>query len=161
MRFNIKNQETTSFKKRYKIGYRLPKLIFGDFSITLCKSYNLEYIYIYNFKKSLKKYFTFKKSNFKKVWLFIHKNYPLTKKSKNARMGKGKGTLSRFCTRIFQNHNLLEFSGFNLRDIISLKKILKKKINIPTKINSNFFCNKQYIFCNKNENFFFYRRYNY
>lgn len=54
MRFNIKNQETTSFKKRYKIGYKLPKLIFGDFSITLCKSYNLEYIYMYNFKKVLK-----------------------------------------------------------------------------------------------------------
>ena len=43
MRFNVKNQETLSFKKRYKTGYSLPKLIFGDFSITLCKSYNLEY----------------------------------------------------------------------------------------------------------------------
>lgn len=67
MRFNIKNQETTSFKKRYKIGYRLPTLVFGDFSITLCKSYNLEYIYIYNFKKSIKKYYTFKKNTSKKV----------------------------------------------------------------------------------------------
>lgn len=67
MRFNIKNQETTSFKKRYKIGFNKPKLIFGSFSITTCKSYNLEYIYLYNFKKSLKKYYTFKKNGFKKV----------------------------------------------------------------------------------------------
>ena len=67
MRFNLKNQETTSFKKRYNIGYNFPKLIFGDFSFTLCKSYNLEFIYLYNFKKSLKKYYTFKKSKLKKI----------------------------------------------------------------------------------------------
>lgn len=67
MRFNFKNQETTSFKKRYKIGYKLPEVIFGDFSIITCKSYNIEYIYLYNFKKSLKKYYNFKKGSFKKV----------------------------------------------------------------------------------------------
>ena len=159
MRFNIKNQETTSFKKRYKIGYRLPTLVFGDFSITLCKSYNLEYIYIYNFKKSIKKYYTFKKNTSKKVWLFLHKNYPLTKKSKNARMGKGKGALNRYCARVFQNHNLLEFSGFNLHEVKILKKILKKKLNIPTKINSYFFLNKGYNYTNSNQNFFFFKNY--
>ena len=159
MRFNIKNRETTSFKKRFKIGYKLPKLIFGDFSLTLCKSYNLEYIYLYNFKKSIKKYFFFKKHTFKKVWLFLHKNYPLTKKSKNSRMGKGKGTISRYCSRIFQNHNLLEFTGFNLRELISLRKIFKKKIQIPTKIHSNFFLNKNYIFNLKNQNFFFFKKF--
>ena len=67
MRFNVKNQETTSFKKRCKIGYNTPNLIFGDFSITLCKSYNLEYIYLYNFKKSLKQYYQFKQMTTKKT----------------------------------------------------------------------------------------------
>lgn len=67
MRFNVKNQETTSFKKRRKIGYNTPSLIFGDFSITLCKSYNLEYIYLYNFKKSLKQYYQFKQMTTKKT----------------------------------------------------------------------------------------------
>ena len=67
MRFNVKNQETTSFKKRRKIGYSTPSLIFGDFSITLCKSYNLEYIYLYNFKKSLKQYYQFKQMTTKKI----------------------------------------------------------------------------------------------
>ena len=159
MRFSIKNKETTSFKKRYKIGYTLPRLIFGEFSLLICKSYNLEYIYIYNFKKSLKKYYNFKKNSSKKVWLFLHKNYPLTKKSKNARMGKGKGTFSRFCSRVLQNHNLLEFSGFNLREVVVLKKIFKKKVNIPTKIAGNFFKNNNYIFSNLNENLFFLKKY--
>jgi ribosomal protein L16/L10AE len=159
MRFNVKNQETLSFKKRYKTGYSLPKLIFGDFSITLCKSYNLEYIYLYNFKKSLKKYYTFKQNTLKKVWLFLHKNYPLTKKSKNARMGKGKGALSRYCSRVLQNHNLLELSGFNLHDVQRLKKILSKKVNIPLKITSCFFKQKNTILNKKNENFFFLKKY--
>ena len=67
MKFNIKNIETVSFKKRYKIGFKKKKLIFGDFSIILCKSYNIEYIYLYNFKKSLKKYYNFKKNSTKKI----------------------------------------------------------------------------------------------
>ena len=160
MRFNVKNQETTSYKKRYSIGYKIPNLIFGDFSLTLLKSYNIEYIYLYNFKRSLKKYYSFKKSTTKTVWLFLHKNYPLTKKSKNARMGKGKGTLSRYCSRILKNHNIFEFTGFNLKELYSLKKIFKKKINIPVKLGSSFFFNKSYNFFSKNENLFFFKKYN-
>lgn len=74
-------------------------------------------------------------------------------------MGKGKGALNRYCSRISQNHNLFEFSGFNLKEVITLKKILKKKVNIPTKILSNFFQNKYYNFANRNENFFFFKKY--
>ena len=158
MQFDAKNRETTSFKKRFNLGFKKNKLIFGDFSFTFLKSYNLEYIYIFNFKRSLKKYFTFKKGK-KKIWLFLHKNYPLTKKSKNSRMGKGKGGLVRFCARILQNHNLFEFTGFNLKELFFLKKILKKKINIPFRIFGNFFINKSYRFIYKNENFFFFKTY--
>lgn len=159
MRFNIKNIETVSFKKRYKIGFKKKNLVFGDFSITLCKSYNLEYIYLYNFKKSLKKFYSFKKKNTKKVWLFLHKNYPLTKKSKNSRMGKGKGSFVRFCSRVLQNHNLLEFSGFNIQELFFLKKNFQKKINIPMKIGFNFFKKININFYKKNEIFFLKRKY--
>ncbi len=161
MRFNCKNKETTSFKKRYSLGFKVPELIFGDFSFTLLKSYNIEYIYLYNFKKSLKKYFNFKKSNLKKVWLFLHKNYPLTKKSKNSRMGKGKGTLSRYCSRTYKNHNIFEFIGFNLKELFFLKKNFEKKINIPLQIKRNFFLNVDYKFSKNNVEkfFFFYKKY--
>ena len=77
-------------------------------------------------------------------------------------MGKGKGALARYCSRIVQNHNLFEFSGFNLRELFRLKKIFKKKINIPLKIRGNFFDNKQYKFnggCSGNQNFFFFKKY--
>lgn len=160
MRFNKKNQETTSFKKRYKIGYKVPKLIFGDFALTLEKSYNLEYIYIYNFKKMFKRFYKSKQKKFRKIWLFLHKNYPLTKKSKNARMGKGKGAFNRYCSRVMQNHNIFEFCGFNLSEILRFKKIFNKKINIPTKVIGKFFFKKNTIFKKKNENLFTCRKYN-
>jgi len=158
MRFNKKNIESTSFKKRNEKKHKKNKLVFGDFSFTLSKSYTLEYIYLYNFKKSLKKYYSFKKSIFKKVWLFLHKNYPLTKKSKNSRMGKGKGAFSRFCSKIYQNHNLLEFSGFSIKELIFLKKIFLFKVPIKLNINCSFFLklNKQ---VNVSSEYFFFKKF--
>lgn len=159
MRFQIKNRETVSFKKRYQLGYSKLGLLFGDFAFILGKSFNIEFIYLYNFKKSLKKYFYFKKSKYKKVWLFLHKNYPLTKKSKNARMGKGKGTLSRYCARVLQNHNLFEFSGFNIKELLVLKKIFNKKVPIPVTIFCSFFSKKNYKTTSGTEAFFFFKKY--
>ena len=142
------------------MGYKKPKLMWGDFAISFCNSFNVEYIYLYNYKRSLKKYRqnSLKKKT-KKIWLFLHKNYPLTKKSKNARMGKGKGSLVRFCAKIKQNHNIFEFRGFSLKEIIYLKKILKRKVGFNTKIGFNFFQNKNYFLNNKNENFFCFKKY--
>lgn len=54
-------------------------------------------------------------------------------------MGKGKGSIVRYCSRVFQNHNILEFLGYSYRDILILKKIFLKKVNIPIKVYSNFF----------------------
>ena len=61
-------------------------------------------------------------------------------------MGKGKGSLVRYCSRILQNHNLFEFIGFPIKEIIALKKIFRKKLNVPIKINSVFFKNGDIIF---------------
>jgi ribosomal protein L16/L10AE len=74
-------------------------------------------------------------------------------------MGKGKGALSRYCARILQNHNLFEFTGFTLRELLRLKRVFQKKLRIPAKINSNFFINKQYICPFGNENLYFFRKY--
>lgn len=74
-------------------------------------------------------------------------------------MGKGKGALNRYCSRVLQNHNLFEFVGFNLCELIRLKKILNKKINIPLKITSTFFENKNTVVGKRNENFFSLKKY--
>ena len=92
--------------------------------------------------------------------MFLHKNYPITKKSKGARMGKGKGNVVRYGSRIFQNHNLFEFCGFSLLEIINLKRIFRKKINIPIKIYSYFFRNKFNNFHNLNLSNINFEKYN-
>lgn len=74
-------------------------------------------------------------------------------------MGKGKGALSRYCSRIKQNHNVFEFSGFGLKDLFLLKTNLKKKLNIPVEIKTTFFKNTNYHINNKNEYLHFFKKY--
>lgn len=154
MRFDSKRQEMISFKKRYDLGHKNLSLTWGDYAFLLEKSYNIEYIYIYNFKKILKRFHRFKFKQ-KKVWLFLFKNYPLTKKSKNSRMGKGKGSLTRYCARILKNQNIFEFIGFSLLEIKILKKSFRVKAGIPVTIFSSFFKSKQYVYSGTSENFLF------
>ena len=156
MRLSKNNKEIMSFKKRYNMGFKKPSILWGDFSMIFEKSYNVEYIYIKNFKKILKKFFKFKKKT-KKVWFFLSKNYPLTKKSKNSRMGKGKGKFVRYCSRILAHHSIFEFSGFSILNLNRLKIIFNRKLKIQINIFSKFFKNKQYKFLKKNENFFFHK----
>jgi len=66
------------------------------------KRYNFELIYYAVLKRVLKKKYIAKR-NFKKsrkLWFFLKKNSPISKKSKNARMGKGKGTNLRWVVRL-------------------------------------------------------------
>lgn len=148
MRLYEQNKETKSFKKRSTLGFKKNRLLFGDYAIVFKKSYNLEYLHIFNFKKLFKKYYNFKGLSLKKTWAFLHKNFPLTKKSKNARMGKGKGAVTRYCFRVVQNHNIFEFKGFSFLELKNIKKILKRRINIPTLLLGNFFIEK-YRLCHK------------
>lgn len=66
-------------------------------------------------------------------------------------MGKGKGSLARYCSRVLQNHNIMEFLGFSYREIMTLRKIFFKKVKIPVKIYSNFFLEKHHFVCGKLE----------
>jgi hypothetical protein len=74
-------------------------------------------------------------------------------------MGKGKGSFVRFCSRILQNHNLFEFSGFNITEVKFLKKNFQKKINIPIRIGFDFFLKLNTIFYSSNEIFFLKKKY--
>lgn len=74
-------------------------------------------------------------------------------------MGKGKGKVARYCSRTLKNHNLFEFSGFNIRELFLLKRFFNKKINIPVKIYSDFFVKKSYFYVDGSEKFFFFKKY--
>ena len=129
MRFKCKNKETTSFKKRFKFKTNKVTLRFGNYAFLLQKATNVEFNYISFFRKILKLFFKFKKTKLKKIWIFLNKNFPITKKSKNARMGKGKGKLLRYCMRVNNNYTLFEFDGFSINYLNKIKQLFNFKLN--------------------------------
>jgi hypothetical protein len=66
MKFDKKSYKPVSFKKRYDLGYLIDKLKYGTTGLKLLKSYNVEYIYMFELKKKLKFFLTLKKKNFNK-----------------------------------------------------------------------------------------------
>jgi ribosomal protein L16/L10AE len=98
MRFKLLNtKKQMSFKIRNKIKKKKFKFLLGDSAIVITRNCNLDYVYFFMFRKLIKKLYKIKNyRNVKqKVWIYLMFNVPITKKSKNSRMGKGKGLLMR------------------------------------------------------------------
>lgn len=116
-------------KKRYSLNMSKLKLRFGESGFYFFKENRIELIYLVYLRKLIKK-IGFPKSLKKlknvfltKVWFFLKKNFPITKKSKNSRMGKGKGKFLRWIIRVQKNFIFFEFKGY---EFFLLKKIAKK-----------------------------------
>lgn len=140
MRFkNLNNIKQVSFKRRnYKKTIK-NRFIFGNSMITLLKNSRFEAVYYELFRKFIKNIIK-KKHSFnldKNYWIFLKMNTPLTKKSKNSRMGKGKGSLYRWLIRLPQNYKLIEFKNVNYYRLNYLTKLWSKKINLPMSFQSN------------------------
>lgn len=135
MKLDKKSFKAVSFKKRYQTGYNFSKLKYGNIGLKFLKSYSIEYIYLFELKKKLKFFLTLRKKMFNRdLWIFLQGNFPVSKKSKNSRMGKGKGSYLRLCCRVKKNTIFMEFLNLN---IVILKKIMfffKKKNNLNLKI---------------------------
>jgi len=117
-------------KGRSEDSLRSVKLRFGTFGIFFYQQGRVEFNYLLYVKKILKKFVkkNVKKRAQKKIWFFFSKNWTLTKKSKNSRMGKGKGSFLRWCYRMRAGTPLLEFKGYNFLILYKLRQILQKKI---------------------------------
>lgn len=126
--FFIKTKEQNSMKKRF-IDYKsYSKLQFGNNGFFIKKSVRFEFSYFLILKKFLKIFLKSKyslKSLFS-FWFFLFGNFPVTKKSKNARMGKGKGVFLRWSIRLPLNYVFLEFKYL---DIFFLKLLFYKLKN--------------------------------
>jgi large subunit ribosomal protein L16 len=69
----------------------------------------------------------------KKMWFFLLPNYILSKKSKNSRMGKGKGSIRRWIIRIHGGSILLEFKGVSNWRIITILNKIQQRIKVKLK----------------------------
>ncbi len=135
MKFDKKSFKAVSFKKRYRTGYDYSKLRYGNIGLKFLKEYNIEYIYLFELKRKLKFFLTLRKKILNNnLWVFLQGNSPVSKKSKNSRMGKGKGSFLRLSCRVKKNMIFMEFLNLNF---IILNKIIfffKKKNNLKVKI---------------------------
>ena len=118
----LNTSEQVSFKQRNVRKSKKSYLKFGNSGFLILRSVQFEYAYFYLIKRFLKYFFKFKysKSNFFKVWIFLKANFPISRKSKNARMGKGKGAFNRWIIKLNRGHIFIEFSNVNE---IRLKKL--------------------------------------
>lgn len=101
-----------------------------------------------------KKYYTLKKK-FKR-WFLFRPNYIITKKSKNARMGKGKGNYKRWLIKVYRGDLFFKSSGASP---LSFSKIFDNVLNKKLKVRFKVFFNQEKGFSDNSSktgfNFFF------
>ena len=131
--------EQVSFKQRNRNRYKKIKLHYGDTGFINFRNCRFEYAYFYIIKRYLKNFFKFKYAlgNYFKLWVFLKVNFPISKKSKNSRMGKGKGAFVGWVIKLDHGHTIFEFKNINLIRLIKLKnywnKMLKSKLILHRK----------------------------
>ena len=101
----------------YKINqnyFLINMLLFGNIA---AKAYNISYFtnkhlhrLIFFIKKLNKK----KKYNFKRIWLPYFPNIPIFKKSRNARMGKGKGSKTNWKIILYPFTSIIESKNIRI-----------------------------------------------
>ena len=138
MRFKyltIKNQ--VSQKNRFKNYFNKSSknnIKRWNYYILLKKNNSFEFFFIISLKKLFKCIFK-KNNNLNNVsffWVFLKANFPISKKSKNSRMGKGKGIFLRWTVKMKMESIILKFKTvYKLnRLLLFLKKRSNKNIKI-------------------------------
>lgn len=119
---NISQKKRTFYKKDYNVF-----LTHGNSGFFFFHMIKFECVYLKFLRRRLKLLLKRRKKNFlsRKIWINLKFNYPLSKKSKNSRMGKGKGSFLRWVIIIYPMNFFLEFIGFNNIFLIRLKEKLR------------------------------------
>jgi len=160
---NKKINEKRFQKNRFFQNPKNIKLTFGDAGLVTSREGFIELVHLNLFKKYLKYFLKKRKSNLlfirEKIWYFGRINFALQKKSKNSRMGKGKGLIERQIIRIRRGVTIFEFKGISKSKIMWLTKEVNKKL----KIKINCFFKKTDIFykvwSKKNKYSYYYNKY--
>jgi len=125
-------------KRTFKMNKK-PKLKYGTSGIYCLHTFRFEYRYCLFLRKMFKRLFSRRRRKIatcqkRKTWLFIRPNYTLTHKSKNARMGKGKGNFKRWCTIVYPGRTFIEHLNVNPRVYINFMNKINIKLKIQLKI---------------------------
>lgn len=136
-------------KKRNFKQNKLPTLRFGTIGLYCLYTFRFEYRYCLFFRKFFKKMIRRKKRKIRtyyrrRIWLYIRPNYTLTHKSKNARMGKGKGNFKRWCTIVYAGRIFIEHSNVSVRNYVKYMMKMRNKMKLEFKyVHKSFYGTKQ------------------
>ena len=132
------------FKRRKKLNNKETKLKFGDYGLFFSHQGRFEIKYIFILRKILRK---LKKKKPKRrkitlnkarlIWFVLFPNFIISKKSKNSRMGKGKGELERWTIRVRSGLVFLEFCGFSYNKVNGIKNKFQKNLQIQLNLLSS------------------------
>ena len=134
--FKKQKSNISCFKFRFCKKNLTPYLRYGSMGLFLSKEIRFEYAYLVYFRKFLKRLSKDKKLKLKrrKIWMFFRPNRVLTKKSKNSRMGKGKGKFIRWCSVLNEGFMLVEFRNFSESQVKKFKSKIEARTKIPTEL---------------------------
>lgn len=137
--FSKSKLDVTLLKSRRILRSKYPSVFFGDCGIILKSTIRFEFGYFFFFRKFIKKVIKRRKGfvKTKKIWVFVRPNHVLTKKAKNARMGKGKGKFNRWCSVLPKGFILMHVKGV---PIVRLRKYvirLQNRFKFPLQVSAN------------------------
>jgi len=122
----VKLTNLSQKKRKLKKIISLPYPEKGTAVFFFFNAIKFECVYLKFLKRKIRKLIIRRKKRYRgrKLWINLKSNYPLTKKSKNSRMGKGKGMFLRWVVTIRPSIPFAEFLGYSFRFLIRLKKSL-------------------------------------
>lgn len=132
-------------KNRNSNGFKRTSLRYGNYGLVFNHEGRFEIKYIFMIRKIIRKMKPKKARKKRKVffkpkmiWFFLFPNFIISQKSKNSRMGKGKGDIIRWTIRVKSGLVFFEFNGFSNLKLMALKariqKLIHIKISLITKI---------------------------
>lgn len=128
MRFgaSIKLTNISQKKRKLKKIINFPTFNKGSAVFFFFNTIKFECVYLKFLKRKVKKLIIRRKKHYRgrKIWINLKSNYPLTKKSKNSRMGKGKGLFLRWVVTIRPATKFAEFVGYPFKFLTKLKHSL-------------------------------------
>lgn len=125
----------TKYKKYHKVKlskfeHKSNKLKFGFIGLKALESGTLQYCQVEAARQAISR----KIKRKGKIWIRVFFNFPVTKKSKGSRMGKGKGSVSHWVSVVKSGSVLFEVSGLNMRNVLDGLKTGGAKLPVKTKI---------------------------
>jgi len=113
-----------------KLEYKMNSLSFGTIGLKAIESGIISYKQIESARQVIKRRLNRKG----KIWIRIFPNYPITRKPIEVRMGKGKGQVSYWASKVIGGNILFEICGISKDKAVYAFAAGSSKLPIKTKI---------------------------